>query len=353
MDNLKYIIESLLFVSSTPLSMERLRQAVPEADSKMVREALDALSREYEARGGGFALTHVAGGYQLRTRPEFAQWIKRLHQTQPVRLSKPALETLAIIAYRQPVLRSDVEYIRGVDCGGVLKMLLEKQLIRVLGRDTEKAGRPIIYSTTKRFLEIFDLKDLSELPTLKELEEMGLSKKQGQEGDMDPDDLVPALADGAGFAEFSNLRNYAPLDSPGPGKLEALHFPSDYENEEGEEEVYPKEFAVDGDRFPEDITMGEESGDVIPDGDVEESQWKSDSPGEDSEEDWKNREEAGEDWENPDGGDDLPDDKEDFPGEGMAFPDEGDDDGDYEEDYPNQEEDLDEDFSSGDEEEWD
>lgn len=182
MENLKYILESLLFVSSTPLSMDRLKRAVPEVDTKAIKDALEALGQEYETRGGGFLLHHVAGGYQLRTRPDFAQWIKRLHQSRPVRLSKPALETLAIIAYRQPALRSDIEYIRGVDCGGVLKLLMEKQLVRVLGRDKEKAGRPMIYATTKRFLEIFDLKDLSELPTLKEIEELGLTTGQNDEG---------------------------------------------------------------------------------------------------------------------------------------------------------------------------
>ena len=246
MENLKHIIESLLFVSSTPLSMERLRQSVPEADAKLIREALETLGKDYETRGGGFALHHVAGGYQLRTRPEYAQWIKRLHQSQPVRLSKPALETLAIIAYRQPVLRSDIEYIRGVDSGGVLKMLLEKQLIRVLGRDAEKAGRPMIYSTTKRFLEIFDLQDLSELPTLKELEELGLAKKHQEDDDFGPDDLVPALPDAAGFAEFSNRRNLAPLEPDGLKIRGSVFFAPD--SEENKAEV---EFAVDEDRYPE------------------------------------------------------------------------------------------------------
>ncbi len=261
MNNLKYIIESLLFVSATPLSMERLRQSVPEADSKMIRDALEALDREYETRGGGFTLHQVAGGYQLRTRPEYAQWIKRLHQTQPVRLSKPALETLAIIAYRQPVLRSDIEYIRGVDSGGVLKMLMEKQLIRVLGRDKEKAGRPIIYATTKRFLEIFDLKDLGELPTLKELEELGLAKKQTELETEGPAEMVPALPDAAGFAEFQNRRGQSPgeafdLSLLGPTQsAEKEQEPEDGEDQEGSP---PEEFAVDEDRYPQEVQYPEE-----------------------------------------------------------------------------------------------
>jgi segregation and condensation protein B len=114
----------------------------------------------------------VAGGYQFRTRPEYTQWIRRLVDPRPVRLSKAALETLAIIAYKQPIIRTDVEHIRGVDCGGVLRQLLERKLIRVLGRK-EIAGRPLIYATTKKFLETFELKNLRDLPTPKEIEEFG------------------------------------------------------------------------------------------------------------------------------------------------------------------------------------
>ena len=257
MDKLKYILESLLFVSSSPLPMDRLRQAIPEADPKVIRQTLEDLEREYEFRGGGFSLHHVAGGYQLRTRPEYAQWIKRLHQTQPVRLSKAALETLAIIAYRQPVLRSDIEYIRGVDSGGVVKMLLEKQLIRVLGRDKEKAGRPMVYSTTKRFLEVFDLKDLSELPTLKELEELGLAEKLG-----DDEDSELQVEGAAGFAEFRKNVN-APdltLDSPDnydeDGGSEESEDAPDHPPEDGEDalnEPAKDEFSVNADRYPEEI----------------------------------------------------------------------------------------------------
>jgi segregation and condensation protein B len=117
-------------------------------------------------------LKEVAGGYQFRTRPEHTEWIKKLIQPRPPRLSKAALETLAIIAYKQPLIRSDIEHIRGVDCGGVIRALLERKLIRVLGRK-EIPGRPLIYATTKRFLEVFDLKDLKDLPTPKEIDEMG------------------------------------------------------------------------------------------------------------------------------------------------------------------------------------
>jgi len=173
MDDLKNIIESLLFVAEAPLSIERLKQ-ITAAETKEIREALEALSNEYDARKGGFLLREVAGGYQIRTRPEYVDWIKRLLQPNPPRFSKAAMETLAIIAYKQPIIRSEVENIRGVDCGGVLRLLLERKLIRILGRK-EIPGRPLIYATTKQFLEMFDLKDLKDLPTPKEIEEFGKS----------------------------------------------------------------------------------------------------------------------------------------------------------------------------------
>ncbi|MBW1776037.1 MAG: SMC-Scp complex subunit ScpB [Deltaproteobacteria bacterium] len=166
---LKYILESLLFVASDPLSVERMKKVVEITETRVVREALQDLAAEYDARGGAFFLKEVAGGFQIRTRPEYGAWIKRLIQPAPARLSRAAMETLAIIAYKQPVIRSDVEHIRGVDCGGILRMLMEKKLIRVLGRKAIP-GRPLIYGTTRQFLEVFELKDLTELPTPEEVE---------------------------------------------------------------------------------------------------------------------------------------------------------------------------------------
>ena len=173
MEKLKEIIESLLFVAETPLTIERIKQ-VTAVDTREIRDALQALADEYETRRGGFYLNEVAGGYQIRTRPDYNEWIKRLIQPNPPRMSKAALETLAIIAYKQPIIRSDIEHIRGVDSGGVLRLLLERKLIRVLGRK-EIPGRPLIYATTKQFLEVFDLKDLKDLPTPKEIESFGRS----------------------------------------------------------------------------------------------------------------------------------------------------------------------------------
>jgi segregation and condensation protein B len=172
MNDIKNIIESLLFAADEPLTIDHLKRIITGAEPQALREALDELRADYEARQGGFFLKEVAGGFQIRTRPDYKEYIRRLLQPRPQRLSKAALETLAIIAYKQPAIRSDVEHIRGVDCGGVLRVLLERQFIRVLGRK-DIPGRPLIYATTKRFLEVFDLKDLKDLPTPKEIEEFG------------------------------------------------------------------------------------------------------------------------------------------------------------------------------------
>jgi len=202
MEDLKNILESLLFVAEEALSVERLKKLVGQADGAEIRQALEGLQADYDSRQGGFYLAEVAGGFQFRTRPDYTTWIRRLIDPKPVRLSKAALETLAIIAYKQPVIRTDVEHIRGVDCGGVLRQLLERKLIRVLGRK-EIAGRPLIYATTKRFLETFDLRDLKDLPTPREIEEFGKPPLE-ERGNIaiEPDEAtLPPAATAPGRAE--------------------------------------------------------------------------------------------------------------------------------------------------------
>ncbi len=194
MEDLKNIIESLLFVAEAPLTMDRFRE-ITAADPGEIRAVLNDLADEYERRKGGFFLREVAGGFQIRTRPEYTDWIKLLLQPTPPRFSKAAMETLAIIAYKQPIIRSEIEHIRGVDSGGVLRLLLERKLIRILGRK-EIPGRPLIYATTKQFLEMFDLKDLKDLPSPKEIEEFGQSTAETAFVDIDSenDDEPPGEA---------------------------------------------------------------------------------------------------------------------------------------------------------------
>ncbi len=167
---LKAVVEGLIFISEVPLRPERLAEVL-EIERGRLQVVLDELSAEYREARRGFILQEVAEGYQFRTRPEHFDWMRRLNRSRPFRFSRAALETLAIIAYRQPVTRAEIEYFRGVDSGGVLKTLLDKHLVRILGKK-DIPGRPIIYGTTREFLEFFGLRDLSGLPTLREFSEL-------------------------------------------------------------------------------------------------------------------------------------------------------------------------------------
>jgi len=167
---LKALVEGVVFASMHPLRAEQVAEVV-EADVKAVRRMLDELVDEYARLGRGFRLYSVAEGYQFRTCDEFAETLRRFNKSKPFRFSRAALETLAIIAYRQPITRGEIEYLRGVDSGGVLKTLLEKHLLRVLGKK-DIPGRPILYGTSREFLELFGLRDLTGLPTLKEFSEL-------------------------------------------------------------------------------------------------------------------------------------------------------------------------------------
>ena len=218
MEDVKYIIESLLFVADEPLTENKKKKILVQSETGDIRQAMADLTAEYELRGGGFYLDEVAGGYQIRTRPQYTDWIKKLIQPKPLRLSKAALETLVIIAYKQPIIRSDIEYLRGVDCGGVIRMLLERKLIRVLGRK-EIAGRPLIYATTKRFLEIFDLKNLRDLPTPKEIEELAAATNEGEQAviidsDQESEDHPATSAEPGSSGDDSHPIQTKPIISP-------------------------------------------------------------------------------------------------------------------------------------------
>ena len=167
--DIKPILESLFFVSDSPIRLETLVEILPESNKETIIEGIRQIQAEYENPSKGIELTVVAGGYQFRTKPVWAGWVGRLKKVRAIKLSQAALETLAIVAYRQPVIRPAVEEIRGVDSGSVLHTLMEKGLIKMMGRK-DLPGRPIVYGTTKAFLELFGLNTLSDLPALKEIE---------------------------------------------------------------------------------------------------------------------------------------------------------------------------------------
>ena len=165
---LEAIIEALFFASRRSLSIKELRKILPEHEVYAIKEALKRLRARYALQQGGIEIVEVAGGYRVQTRSELAPFIKRLRKVTPVRLSKAALETLAIVAYKQPVTRAEIEALRGVDASSSLRMLLEHKLVRIAGKK-DVPGRPLLYATTTHFLEFFQLKDLSSLPEPKDL----------------------------------------------------------------------------------------------------------------------------------------------------------------------------------------
>ncbi len=179
-EDIKSIIESLLFVADTPLTIQRLGEVLEGVEQKDLRATLDELQAELESGRRGVRLVEVAGGYQLRTAKVNADWVKKLLGGRPARMGRATLETLAIIAYRQPITRAEIEAIRGVDVDGVINTLLERSLIRAVARK-DVPGRPFLYGTTPEFLQLFNLKDLTHLPTLKEMEEIALPEIAGEE----------------------------------------------------------------------------------------------------------------------------------------------------------------------------
>ncbi len=164
------IVEALLFAAERPLDLAALRDAT-QLEEQVVKEALEALRQKHAPGSGGTVLVDLGGRWQLRTDPELGAYVRRMLQVKPMRLTRAALETLAIVAYRQPVTRPEMEDLRGVDCGAVTRALLERKLIRILGKKDEP-GRPLLYGTTREFLELFNLRDLTQLPTLREFQEL-------------------------------------------------------------------------------------------------------------------------------------------------------------------------------------
>lgn len=164
----KSLLEGLLFFSGEPLTAPTIK-GITEIEEPEIRKLMGELVVEYRERDGGILIAEIAGGYQMITNPAYGQWIRKLRGSQvSSKLSLASLETLAIIAYRQPIIKAEIEQIRGVNSDGVIRTLLERRLIKIMGRK-EAPGKPLLYGTTKEFLQYFGLNDLAELPTLKDL----------------------------------------------------------------------------------------------------------------------------------------------------------------------------------------
>jgi segregation and condensation protein B len=197
---LKAAIEALLLITGSPLSLERLKGIFEEEPKERIEEQLQALKADYEARGAGIMLAEVANGWQLATRPEYAAWVRKFKTVKvSTRLSRPALETLAIIAYKQPVTRPEIEAIRGVNIGGIVRNLMERRLVKIVGKK-DVPGKPMLYGTSAEFLQYFGLKDLSSLPTLKEFQELEASEEA----------MLPEAPDAGEHEEENGTEDIAP-----------------------------------------------------------------------------------------------------------------------------------------------
>jgi segregation and condensation protein B len=178
MEELKRIVEALLFASSEPLSVVRMRSLIVGSDANEIVEAIDALKEDYAHDSRSFQIVQMGGGYLITTKSDYAPWVTRLFESRAKqRLSRAALETLAVVAYKQPVMRSAVEAIRGVNVEGVLRTLMERNLVRIIGRG-DGPGRPLLFGTTREFLMQFGINRLSDLPALREIEGL-ISAQEG------------------------------------------------------------------------------------------------------------------------------------------------------------------------------
>ncbi len=209
-DDLKKIVETLLFITDRPVKPTRLADVIDGANVKQVREVITALQDEYTAQGRAVQIVEIGGGFQMATKPEYGRWVRKLYnEKMTTKLSNAALETLAIVAYKQPITRAEMEAIRGVDVAGPLERLLERSLVRVVGKK-DTIGRPMVYGTTDEFLRMFGLNKLSELPDLQVFAAKNLHEKQE---DLPFGEPLPPLAEPA----------IIPLDELEPEeRLEAL-----------------------------------------------------------------------------------------------------------------------------------
>ncbi len=172
LNEIKKIVEALIFASDSPLSENRIKNVIAELDFVHIHEIVDELNTKYDYQGHAFKIDRLAGGYQFVTRPEYANYIKQYYKGRSKsRLSRAALETLAIIAFKQPISRPEIDSIRGVNSDGVVKNLLERNLIHISGR-SETIGRALLYSTTPEFLQYFGVNEISDLPKPREIEEL-------------------------------------------------------------------------------------------------------------------------------------------------------------------------------------
>jgi segregation and condensation protein B len=322
-------LESVLFLSREPISARRLSQFADLADAGEARTLVRRLNAFYDTAGRAFRVDEAAGGYLLQTRSRFANWIRRCPQTpREMRLSAPTLETLTVIAYRQPVARSEIEAIRGVNCGEILRQLLDRDLVRIAGRSDE-LGRPYLYETTPRFLQAFGLKRIEDLPALRRSE--NVSESEAAEDNSKHEEVLSREGD----AEVSVTTTLKPTTSEDSKESRGVAFvnpfspragaalaakKADDEDEDDDEEweddddddddeeddLDDEEDDLDDEEDEEEDDLEEDEWEEVEDDD-EEDELEEEDDEEDDEEDWDEEEEDDEDWD-----DDEEDDDDDF-----------------------------------------
>lgn len=304
-------LEAVLFLSREPLGTRKLAELADLADGTEARTLVRKLNRLYNEEGCAFRAVEVAGGFQLVSRPQFASYLRRVHgPTAEVRLSAPAMETLSVVAYRQPVLRAEIESIRGVQCGELLRQLMERDLVRIAGR-SEELGRPFLYGTTKRFLQVFGLRHLDELPPVEaELPAVEMpcvlhADQQSNDGQRElaapSDESCRTEEEPTVKIEIEGQEIVHPVEelsqTPAPQPTVTAEFEDDSSFDDDEEEDYDYE-----DEDEDDYDFEDEDEDDDGDGDGEEDDGFEDSEWEEVEDD--DNEEDADDWEDDEWDDD-------------------------------------------------
>jgi len=322
-------LEAILFVAREPLTTRKLSQFANLADGTEARTLIRRLNEWYDARGFAFRIERTAGGYRMMTRAQLANWVRRLeHVPEETRLSTPAIETLALVAYRQPIMRADIEAIRGVSCGEVLRQLMERDLVRICGRG-EELGRPYLYGTTKQFLLLFGLKDLADLPRAESLRGEGMPRPEAPTEtvsstvDSSRTDLpetglrkeeVPVTATATLAPAAEEELERLPLGDPADAPVVSIdeedeEFDSDFGEDDDDDDVDDYEDDADDDDVDDDVDDDEEDDDEdddFDDYDEDDDEEEDDVEDLDDEDDFDDWEEVDDDEEE----DDLEDDDE-------------------------------------------
>jgi segregation and condensation protein B len=297
-------LEAILFLASQPITSRKLAELAGLADGTKARTLVRTLNRLYDACGCAFRIEEVAGGFQLMSRAKFAPWLRRLHAAWvEVRLSAPAMETLAVIAYRQPILRAEIEAIRGVQSGEVLRQLIEHDLVRIVDRSQE-LGRPYLYGTSKRFLQVFGLKHIEDLPNNYSLEAEEETKVKTLTITKAHPEVFPAGT--AAFMEHDRI------EAP---KLQCPRQPADDEEEEDEDDFDELDEDEEEEEEEEDIDEDEPWEEVDDEDDEDE---EDDEPEDEDEEDWDDEDWDEDDWDEDDWDEDEDEDEDEEEEEGEA-----------------------------------